>query len=127
MNRRLLPVLLGLVLIALVIATLATGEALYTVPAIVLVGIISLMALAEFRLKKRVERRDGDPQSDNTDAIPSTHLAKDEETPLGDTKEAHDEISPHDLPKDHPGRRAAERQAGERFDRSDAGVTDGNR
>ena len=35
----------------------------------------------------------------------------DEETDLGDTPEAHDEISPHDLPKDHPGRQAAEEQA----------------
>ena len=37
----------------------------------------------------------------------------DEETDLGDTPEAHDEISPHDLPKDHPGRQEAERQAGD--------------
>ena len=36
----------------------------------------------------------------------------DDETPLGDTPEAHDEISPHDLPKGHPGRKAAEEQAG---------------
>lgn len=35
----------------------------------------------------------------------------DDETPLGDTPQAHDEISPHDLPRDSPGRRAAERQA----------------
>jgi hypothetical protein len=31
--------------------------------------------------------------------------------PLGDTPEAHDEISPHDLPLGHPGRPAAVRQA----------------
>jgi hypothetical protein len=37
----------------------------------------------------------------------------DEETDLGDTPEAHDEITPHDLPKDHPGRQEAERQAGD--------------
>ena len=36
----------------------------------------------------------------------------DEETDLGDTPEAHDEISPVDLPPDHPGRRQAERDAG---------------
>ncbi len=35
----------------------------------------------------------------------------DDETPLGDTPEAHDEIVPEDLPRDHPGRKAAERQA----------------
>ena len=36
----------------------------------------------------------------------------DEETDLGDTPEAHDEISPIDLPPDHPGRQQAERDAG---------------
>ncbi len=36
----------------------------------------------------------------------------DDETALGDTPEAHDEISPHDLPKDHPGREAVERASG---------------
>lgn len=36
----------------------------------------------------------------------------DDETPAGDTPEAHDEISPHDLPVDHPGRRRAEQLAG---------------
>jgi hypothetical protein len=40
----------------------------------------------------------------------------DDETPLGDTPEAHDEISPHDLPKDHPGRNAAEDLADEHGD-----------
>ena len=35
----------------------------------------------------------------------------DEQRPLGDTPEAHDEITPHDLPADHPGRAEAERQA----------------
>ena len=34
-----------------------------------------------------------------------------DERPLGDTPEAHDEIIPEDLPKDHPGRKEAERQA----------------
>jgi hypothetical protein len=40
-------------------------------------------------------------------------VTPDEETDLGDTPEAHDEISPHDLPKGHPGRQQAEREAGE--------------
>ena len=42
----------------------------------------------------------------------------DEQTDLGDTAEAHDEISPHDLPPGHPARGAAEDQAAE-----DAGGT----
>jgi hypothetical protein len=40
-------------------------------------------------------------------------MTPDDERPLGDTPEAHDEIVPEDLPKDHPGRQEAERQAGE--------------
>lgn len=39
-------------------------------------------------------------------------MTPDDERPMGDTPEAHDEISPHDLPIDHPGRQEAERLAG---------------
>jgi hypothetical protein len=54
-----------------------------------------------------------DPPPHDEDARePLGPFTPDDETPLGDTPEAHDEISPHDLPKDHPGRRAAEEQAG---------------
>ncbi|HEU4976205.1 MAG TPA: hypothetical protein VFT50_14020 [Baekduia sp.] len=40
-------------------------------------------------------------------------LTPDDERPLGDTPEAHDEIIPEDLPKGHPGRAEAERRAAE--------------
>ena len=46
-----------------------------------------------------------------------------DDTDLGDTPEAHDEISPHDLPKDHPGRQEAEREAGDDPDGTAAGNT----
>src|ERR687889_495025 len=108
MGRRALPVLLGVVLLALVVTTLATGEAIFIVPALLLLAVIAVMALGEFGLKKRLEHRhDGDmdaAMADSSDPIPSTHLVADDDTPLGDTQEAHDEISPRDLPKDHPGR-----------------------
>jgi hypothetical protein len=45
----------------------------------------------------------------------------DDETPAGDTPEAHDELSPHDLPKDHAGRNEAEELAG-----GEDGTTSGN-
>ena len=48
-------------------------------------------------------------------------MTPDEETDLGDTPEAHDEVSPHDLPKDHPGRQTAEELAG-----GEDGTTRGN-
>ena len=36
----------------------------------------------------------------------------DDETPVGDTPEAHDELSPHDIPKSHPAYEDVVRQAG---------------
>ncbi len=39
-------------------------------------------------------------------------MTPDDETPAGDTPEAHDELTPHDLPRDHPGRGAAAGRAG---------------
>jgi hypothetical protein len=48
------------------------------------------------------------PPHDTEADEPLGPVTSDEETDLGDTPEAHDEISPHDLPPDHPGRRAAE-------------------
>lgn len=52
------------------------------------------------------------PPHDDQAEEPLGAVTPDDETPLGDTPEAHDEISPHDLPKAHPGRAAAEQQAG---------------
>jgi hypothetical protein len=60
------------------------------------------------------------PPHDEQADEPLGPATPDEQTPLGDTPEAHDEISPHDIPKDNPGRKEAERQAGEE------GVTRGN-
>jgi hypothetical protein len=47
--------------------------------------------------------------TDNTDTTPRLNAEGDR--PLGDTPQAHDEINPHDLPPDHPGRHEAERMA----------------
>jgi hypothetical protein len=52
------------------------------------------------------------PPHDRDADEPLGPMTPDEETPLGDTTEAHDEISPHDLPPGHPGRAEAERQSG---------------
>jgi hypothetical protein len=60
------------------------------------------------------------PPHDKESDEPLGPVTPDEETDLGDTPEAHDEISPHDLPKDHPGRKQAEKDAGE------GGTTRGN-
>ena len=61
------------------------------------------------------------PPHDSEAHEPLGPLTPDDETALGDTPEAHDEISPHDLPTDHPGRDEAERLAG-----GEDGTTRGN-
>lgn len=66
------------------------------------------------------EQRDDDRGADSESREPLGPVTPDDETALGDTPEAHDEINPRDLPPDHPGRREAERQAG-----SDQGTTQG--
>jgi hypothetical protein len=50
--------------------------------------------------------------ADEREPIPSTHLITDEERPLGDTPEAHDEVNPHDIPLDNPARHEAAEQVG---------------
>ena len=62
------------------------------------------------------------PPHDEEASEPLGPMTPDDQTPLGDTAEAHDEISPHDLPPGHPGRQEAERLAG-----GDEGTTRGNR
>jgi len=66
-------------------------------------------------------RSEASPHDDEA-AEPLGPMTPDEQTPAGDTPEAHDEISPHDLPSDHPGRREAERLAD-----GEGGTTRGNR
>ena len=61
------------------------------------------------------------PPHDSEASEPLGPMTPDDETPAGDTPEAHDEISPHDLPPGHPGREEAERLAG-----GEDGTTRGN-
>jgi hypothetical protein len=63
------------------------------------------------------------PPRDRGSHEPLGPVTPDPESPAGDTSEAHDEISPHDLPAGHPGRAEAERLAEEAPD----GTTRGNR
>jgi hypothetical protein len=101
-----------------------TGNPQFVWPVLVLVALLGGYAAFNLLLTRRKVRRDGsleDAMSDNTDPIPSAHLIPDDATALGDTPEAHDEISPHDLPPDHPGRAEAERQA-----RGEDSATQGN-
>jgi hypothetical protein len=91
-----------------------TGNPQFLIPVLILAALLAGYALFNKALTRRIERRDGsleEAMSDNTDPVPASHLVRDDETPAGDTPEAHDEISPHDLPVGHPGRQAAEEEA----------------
>jgi hypothetical protein len=111
------------------LTVLLTGEAIFLVP----VGILALLmlgyALAEWAMTRRVTARHDsleDAMSDESEPLPTSHLIPDDRTAAGDTPEAHDEISPRDLPKDHPGREEAERQAAGAERRGEAGTTAGD-
>jgi hypothetical protein len=67
------------------------------------------------------EREGQAPPHDDDAHEPLGPATPDDETHVGDTPEAHDDLSPHDLPKDHPGRQAAEDLAG-----GEGGTTRGN-
>jgi hypothetical protein len=109
----------------LIIAAAAASNGWWFAIAAILGGLVPLtataLAFATARSKTRGEQgrlHDVSPEDDS----PFPAVGMDQETPLGDTPEAHDEISPHDLPPDHPGRKEAEREASRR-----GGTTPGNR
>ena len=81
----------------------------YVIPILILAAIC---AIAFFGYRVITSK-----SSDNT---PGTSDGR----PLGDTAEAHDEVSPHDLPLDNPGRHAAEEMSGNE-DGTTRGMADG--
>ena len=101
-----------LVVLALAAGVLAGSE--FVIPiAILAVLVLGFLTLNDLLARRSLARHGGDAdaaQNDGDDALPAAHLIPDDR-PLGDTAEAHDEISPHDLPKDSPARRAAEARA----------------
>jgi len=65
--------------------------------------------------RRIADKHGGDAEralSDEREPIPSTHIITDDERPLGDTPEAHDEVNPHDLPLDNPARHEAGQHVG---------------
>lgn len=102
--NRLIPGLLAVVVALFALAALLTGDADWIVPALVLLAIVAVFFVAQLAMRR------------------GTHVEGRDAAPLGATSQAHDELTPQDLPLDHPGRAEAERQA--RFDRE--GVTRGN-
>jgi hypothetical protein len=114
MGKWQLPII-GVFLVIFAVTVLLTGEAIYLIPIAILAALVAGYALFNRAMTKRIEARHDsleDAMSDEEEPLPSAHLIPDNQTPAGDTPEAHDEINPHDLPPDHPGRQEAEAQAG---------------
>ena len=88
----------------------ATILIVFVIIAALVAGWFLLNAVARKRVAARHDSLE-DAMSDEREPLPSSHLIPDNETAAGDTPEAHDEINPHDIPRGHPGRRAAEEQA----------------
>jgi hypothetical protein len=80
------------------------------------------VALVFASARRGTRHADGDLEDQSAeDDGPLPVVGFDSATPLGDSPEVHDELAPVDLPRDHPGRGEAERQARR------TGTTRGNR
>ena len=111
----------GALFVALILTALLTGHAVWAIPiAVLAVIVVGYFALEKLLADRAVQRHGGDPEAALSDAddggLPKTHLLTDDDTPLGDTSETHQEISPRDYPKGTPERKAAEELAAESGD-----------
>ena len=88
----------------------------FLIAALIIAALVAGWFLVNAVMRRNVAARHGsveDAMSDEREPLPSSHLIPDDQTAAGDTPEAHDEINPHDIPRGHPSRRAAEEKAGE--------------
>jgi hypothetical protein len=105
-ERRRFPALLGVggSLAAVVVIVAFAADADLAWPLLILFALCLAVAVV-YRLITGSNRDD----ADHSDSVPKQPATR--SRPLGDTPEAHDEISPHDIPLYSPARRAAEQQA----------------
>ena len=113
-----LLLLVGIVLAVAVVIAAFAADSEYGIPVVILLA-ICIAAAVGYRVLAGSTRSD----ADSSDNVPKQ--AARSERPLGDTPEAHDEISPHDLPLDNPGRFEAQRESGEGDAATDQGTTRG--
>jgi hypothetical protein len=111
-------VVVALLLAALVVASAVTGNAALLAALGALLLIVAVFAVMYGVGARRATARDAAEQPDaearaaaREEPMPAAFMNAPSDVALGDTAQAHDEINPHDLPADHPGRQAAEDQA----------------
>jgi len=81
------------------------------IAAFLIPGTATALAVATAR-SSTVETSDGRlVDLSREDQGPVPRLGFDNSRPLGDSPDLHDDLDPHDLPLDHPGRKAAEHEA----------------
>lgn len=97
----------ALVVVLVVAATVVEPD--YGIPVAILAGICTIAALGYRFLAGQNRGQGGD--ADATDTVPKQPARG--ERPLGDTPEAHDELSPHDVPLDSPVRHEVADAAGD--------------
>jgi hypothetical protein len=103
MNKLFGGVLCGAALV-IGLAGVVTGH-----PQALIVVVPAGLYLARLGFDVMAARRAGE-SGGHEDGLPASHLEVDDGTPLGDSAELHDELSPRDLPVDHPAREEAERR-----------------
>ena len=84
-----------------IIAFVTAGSGL-GIPVLVLTAVCAAAAIVYRIVGGAGPRANTDPSASTVPQLPT-----EEHRPLGDTPQAHDEINPHDLPKDNPGREVA--------------------
>jgi hypothetical protein len=112
MNDRWFLTLLVALFGAMALGAFLSGDPVFALPVV----LVALIAIAFFLFQRMLANRalarhGGDPiavNEDETDPYPSTNAIMDDHTAVGDTPEAHDELSVHDLPPGSPLRRAIE-------------------
>ena len=104
-------ILIGIIVAAVLglVAWIVLG-AEFGIPILVLAAICILAAIGYRMLAGSTSEDAG--YADATDSMPKVPTSGDGR-PLGDTREAHDEVNPHDLPLSNPGRQTAEEMAGD--------------
>lgn len=109
------PLMAGLagfyLITAVAAANLGADYALAALLAGTVPATAAVLTYATARRKTRVTE-DGHLVDESVeDDSPFPGIGFDDQTPLGDSPELHDEITPHDLPPGHPARRKSEAQA----------------
>ena len=97
-------------IVAVVASGVGIGYAIAALLAFLIPGTATALAVSAARTETGTtpEGRHLDLSAEDRGPVP--RLGLDDERPLGDSPDLHDDLDPHDLPKDHPARRRIERE-----------------